>query len=141
MTQPATTVRLLIVCIPTAYRLVNDTLLAVDPSSTGDNITVRLRLDADSTNVERAFIGSWALTDAHAAALKDAIRTAGWQPKPTLSEQTVWNKTTLGSLPALSSGQRVWVFEGEPLAGPTASSMTYDEVKAALGLASYRFVL
>lgn len=120
------TTRLVIICIPAAYRLVNDTLDKVDPTSSGDNITVPLRLASNLTGPnDAAFGGSWAMDDATRNAINSAVRDAGWSPRPTNAERTLYGPAD--TPPSLTSGQRVWLFNG--------MAMSFDDALGKLGLA------
>ncbi len=125
MSEPTTT-RLHIICIADSLTMVNDTLRNVDPTSTGDNITVPLRLASNPTGPNGvAYGGSWAMTDATNQSLRAAVRDAGWRPRPSAEEMTV--HATLDAVPAFSSGQRVWLFDG--------IALSFDDCLAALELA------
>lgn len=137
MTSP-TTSRFIIVCPLASRQLVNDTLRNIDPTSSGDPLTVTLRLASSADQTEVAVWGSWAMDDATNQALKRAIRDAGWQPKPTTAEMTVYADGTpmadgtatapMSQAPAWGSGQRVWLFDGARVAP--------DSVLSLLGLAT-----
>ena len=123
--------RYIIVCLPSALTNVNDTLRNIDPTSQGDNITVPMRL-VGGVNTPAAYAGSWAMDPAVDANLKTAVRDAAWSPKPTAAEMTLFGPSNLGSVPSLSSGQRLWLFNGLDVSFVTALD--------TLGLAEYASV-
>lgn len=124
------TSRLVIVVTPEAKQLVNDTLRNVDPTSVGDPLVRGLRVagpapepwtgdepppEPDFSDVDNTIVAywcSWAMTDTTDQALRAAVRDAGWQPRPTAAEATVHTPETLATVPALGSGQRMWLFDG-----------------------------
>lgn len=109
MAQPVS-VRLNIFCLASARDLVNATLAAVDPTSSGDAVTVPLRATGDPLNVTIAYGASWAMEDVTGQALRAAVKSAGWTPKPSAAEQAV--HSTLTSAPLFGTGQRIWLFDG-----------------------------
>lgn len=125
----STTSRLLILCTPASYQLVNDTLRNVDPTSTGDNVSAALALVA-TPKVKAAFVGSWALENETSQALRAAVRDAGWQPKITVEEATAL--TSLDGLsPSLTTGRRMWLFD--------ATTVTFEDVLTHFGLRSWDY--
>jgi hypothetical protein len=105
----ATTTRLHIICTDAARQLVNDTLRNVDPTSVGDPITVPLKMADDPTDAVVAWGASWAMDGATNNAFRNAVRDAGWSPRPTNAERTVYGPTS--NVPAFGT-QRLWLWDG-----------------------------
>lgn len=134
MTSP-TTSRLHIVCSTAARAVVNDTLRFVDPTSTGDPISAELALLSAPAGAIVGYGGTWAMDDTTSAEFRRAIRAAGWNPRPTASELTIW--TSADTLP-LWGLQRVYVMQGNHPWDPTIpvpGGLDYEEALARLGLA------
>jgi putative intracellular protease/amidase len=125
--MPIASARYIIIARADSAQLVNDTVREIDPTSTGDNVTVPLRSVASGTTAVVAVGGSWAMDETTSQALRAAFRDAGWRPRPSAAELTVHVD---GALPAADflSGNRVCLFDG--------LSVTFPAALDSLGLAT-----
>lgn len=108
----AVTSRFVIVCLPSILAVLNDTLRNINPTSVGDPLQVKLTTPGDPDQTVVAYWCSWAMDETTNQALRAAVRDAGWQPKPTMAELTIHTPASLPNVPALGSGQRMWLFDG-----------------------------
>ena len=115
--------RLHIICTAAALGVVNDTLRAIDPTSTGDPITMPLRQAGTTDTNGTAYGTSWAMEDVTSKNLKAAIRDADWKPKPSTPELLV--RGPGDPVPAWGT-QRLWIWDGDLL--------PFGECLTALGL-------
>jgi hypothetical protein len=122
MTIPTT--RLIIVCTAAARTLVNTTLDNVDPTSSGNVLVSGLTLPSSPATPIVGYWASWALDAATSTAVRNAVKNAGWSPKPTPAEQRVYEPGD--TIPAWGS-QRVWLFNGDTWTNP-------DDVLTTLGI-------
>jgi hypothetical protein len=111
------TSRLIIVAPIASVPLVNQTFALVDPSSTGDVLSVSLRKAGDSTNTVVAKWASWAMDDADRSEWNRAVGQALWKPRPTTAETTVYQPG--GAFPLWGS-QRMYLFDGLTWTDPRA---------------------
>lgn len=121
--------------------IVNDTLRNIGELPDGsDVLNANLCLPGQSAGPIVAKMSGWAMPAETNRQFKAAIRDAGWRPRPTAAELTVYNASTMDQVPAWGSGQRVWVFQaGHPWDSSIVvpDSVTFDEVLARLGLVVY----
>lgn len=100
--------RVIIVCTVASRDLVNATINNVDPTSTGDVMGAPLALPASPTTVV-GYWASWAMESVTRQALMQAVRDAGWSPRPSNAERTLY--VPGDNVPAWGS-QRIWLFDG-----------------------------
>lgn len=115
------TTRLLIVCTAAVQTQMNATLAQIDPTSTGDVMTVGLALPSDASTAV-GYWTSWAMLDEHRVAILRAYGQQGWRPLRG-SEGVVLGP--VDAVPAWGT-QRFWLFDG--------TTVPYSDVLAALGL-------
>jgi hypothetical protein len=117
--------------------LVEATIANLDPTGTA-TLGVPLRAAGDATNTTVAWACGWAMDDATTQNMKAAFRNAGWSPRQSNAETTIWSPTgaptadgtatsAWTNIAQFGSGQRMWVFD--------AVQATFDECLASIGLA------